>query len=486
MAELGYSIEKNLFGATFRYIPEGSERHLIPSTMPGLRQYGLALYTFEDACWVWNPTVSTVDNDIHWPSGQPLSFDRYPIPTFFSASLQMQDFWDNVVATKGRSALRPPRPFKAPVLEMKELTRVYSVVPNPDNPQTFEAYPDVAAKYQDCVDHLQLRKKAWKHWRGISGQKDHLAEAYAQWQRTPYSLVECRNCVELFTDAAGRLDERTCTHMIVELGDKIETWEQHAGEARPLGFVYTMLLKLMKASMPWRRIVKRIRSEQATPQTQVPNRWHPSVNALVKGTKWRFPDRHVVAEKEGKTWKVLDLYSTKSDYKFITSYDARSDLISSALREGQRCWTILPTPTGLLEAIRTCAHELMDVLDHEADAVDYNTQDWLPFNFSFPEWDISFEQRGPSDEVGNVVAVAERDARKINKDAHRAFLGSPPPSPLGSKGDATSDDDDEDEEDEEEEEKEEEEGTPMRAQMRKKIILVEEVSWRVKFWPWVS
>ena len=416
---------------------------------------------------MWNSTVHTIDNDLHWPLPQPLSFDRFPIPTYYSQSLQTQDFWDNVVATKGRSALRPPRPFKAPVLELKQLTRVYSVVPNENNPQKFEAYPDVYEKYQDCVDHLQTRKKLWKRLRGISeGQHDYLAEAYAQWQRTPYSLVEMRNCVEVFTDGADAMDEATCTYMIKDLSNKIERWEEYAGaDKKALGFVYSMLLKLMKAAMPWRRATRENILSKKIPEKRMNNRWQPSPSAIVKGTPWRFYDAWMMDEVDAKSWKSVGYHSR--EYRLMTVYDARVAMINAALRDGQRCWTMFPTPVGLLDAVRQQAQEMLEALDLAADQHGpHITRDWLPFTFTFPDWDMDFERGMPSDKVGHVVAVGKGEARTRNKGAQKVFMGSPPPSPgLGTGGkwidpreydeDKDEDEDvdmDEDSDDEEEEE----------------------------------
>lgn len=372
----------------------------------------------------------------------------------------MQEFWDAWVATKGRAALRPPRIFRAPVIDFGERTRVFSVLPNPSALKSVGANKDLYDQYKDCLNHLQLRKKAWKRWRGVTREHDHIAKTYTYWQRTPYALMECRNCVEVFAYAAARHDESTCTHMINALTLYIDNFEKHAGPAKYLSFVYRLLKNLMKAAIPWHEQVVRFNTEnpaEATPE--VPNKWRPSRSALSVGTGWRFPDLHEYHNMEGKAWKTLDLFGTR--FRFYTPYDARHELIEETMQDGQQHWTVTPTPLGLVDAVRVLAHEMRDALDAMADEngneMDENTG-WLPFNFRFPKWTIGFEKADEDhfDEElqGEVYQVSddELEVRMHDPEAEMAWRASDEES-IGSWGkESTTDEDEEMDVDEEEEE----------------------------------
>ncbi|KAK7959454.1 uncharacterized protein PG986_004308 [Apiospora aurea] len=248
MAEMGISFERHLDGGATHHVGNHSRWTLTPGRTNRERLQVLCLGDENVVLPLWN--YSQVPRD-----ALDLGFlqKRYPVnfvwhmPPFFASLLFTDQYWNDVVAKKGRNALKPPAVCYTPIIRMDANGKSHTYAAQLSH---------MAPAVDELRGPLQKVRAAWQDRNTQMAQlRPWFSGERAEWQKSLWGWSGMRAMIQLFRSHHAQRNLRGChealryimdasSYIMLNPGDPIYATERMS--YRP----YYVLSILMAASLP--------------------------------------------------------------------------------------------------------------------------------------------------------------------------------------------------------------------------------------------
>ncbi|KAK8062289.1 hypothetical protein PG997_014386 [Apiospora hydei] len=248
MSEMGISFERHLDGGATYHMGNHSRWALTPGRTNREKLQVLCLSEENVALPLWN--YNQVPRD-----ALDLGFlqKRYPVnflwhmPPFFASLLFTDQYWNDVVAKKGRNALKPPAVCYTPIIRMDANGKSHTYAAQLSN---------MAPAVDELRGPLQQVRAAWQDRNTQMAQlRPWFSGERAEWQKSLWGWSGMRTMIQVFRSYHAQRNLRGCheamryitdavSYIMLNPGDPIYIQERMS--YRP----YYVLSILMAASLP--------------------------------------------------------------------------------------------------------------------------------------------------------------------------------------------------------------------------------------------